>query len=177
MGFKDSPRYKIDIQSLTFKQHEYHFEGDSKFFDTFENSPVNKGKWECGLILDKSETMIQINFSIKGEVELICDRSLKAFRYQLNFSQRSIFKYGEEWEELDDEITIIPRNLDQLNIGSLIFEYIVLNLPMRKIHPDLNEEEWDEDLIYSTDEEFENEEAEEQEVDPRWENLKKLKNK
>lgn len=174
MGSRDSARFKIDIQSLAFKQHEYEFESVPKFFESFENSPVSKGSWSCFLILDKSETMIQLDLKVSGLVELVCDRSLRTFDYSLEFDKHLIYKFGEEWEELDDEIMVIPRNLDQLDIGSVIFEYIILNIPMKKVHPDLIDEEQEDDHVIFTTDDFQDEEND---TDPRWENLKKIKNK
>ncbi len=175
MGKKWLSDYKIDIQGLGFKAHEFNFEANDSFFEQFENSPVEKGSWQCHAKLDKSETMIQVEFELKGDVILLCDRSLREFNESIQLSQTLIFKYGDQWEEMDDNLIIIPRNLDQLDLGSYFFEYIVLNLPMKKLHPDLRSEEEEEmdDIVYSTDED--STEKSEEQLDPRWNALKNLR--
>jgi uncharacterized metal-binding protein YceD (DUF177 family) len=59
-----------------------------------------------------------------------------------------------------------------------MYEFIVLAIPIKKIHPDLKDEEENDDgsnvkIVYSTS--TEKEEKKEEEIDPRWEKLKKLK--
>ena len=84
---KDLKAYTIEILNLSNKRHEYEFESGSRFFDNFEQSLIHKGTFTVKLILDKSETMIQLSFHINGSVELICDRTLEPFDYPLNISQ------------------------------------------------------------------------------------------
>ena len=64
-----------------------------------------------------------------------------------------------------------------------MFEFIGLEIPMKKLHPRYSEEddeEKDDDvlLIYSSEEKDQTEDQENEEmIDPRWASLKKLKNK
>ncbi|MDH5382588.1 MAG: DUF177 domain-containing protein [Cyclobacteriaceae bacterium] len=171
MGKKEQSLYKIDIQGLAFKEHIFEFEVVSAFFSLFENSPVSVGNCYCKSVLTKTETMISISFEIKGSVELICDRSLKKFNYPILTKNNVIFKYGDEWQELDDELYEIPSNLDQLDVAPFIYEFIILALPMKKLHPDFAENSEIDEVIYST----ESEKKEENTLNPMWENLKKLK--
>ena len=115
--------------------------------------------------------MISISFEMKGSVELTCDRSLKKFNYPILTKNNVIFKYGDEWQELDDELYEIPSNLDQLDVAPFIYEFIILALPMKKLHPDFAENSEIDEVIYST----ESEKKEENTLNPMWENLKKLK--
>ena len=91
----------------------------------------------------------------------------------MKINRKMIFKFGEAVEEVSDEITIIPQDLQQLDVGQFIYEYIVLEVPIKKIHPryqsDSEEDETEEGkLIYQS-------EKSEDAIDPRWEELKKLK--
>jgi uncharacterized metal-binding protein YceD (DUF177 family) len=59
-----------------------------------------------------------------------------------------------------------------------MYEFIVLSIPIKKLHPDLRNEDEDESdvkIVYSTSTENEQEEKKEEDIDPRWEKLKKLK--
>jgi uncharacterized protein len=95
----------------------------------------------------------------------------------LNLDRKVIFKYGDEPREISDEIVIIPRDQDSIDLGQFMYEFIVLSIPIKKLHPDLrnedeNEDESDVKIVYSTSTENK---KKEQEADPRWEKLKKLK--
>jgi uncharacterized metal-binding protein YceD (DUF177 family) len=177
---KDLKAYTIEILNLSNKRHEYEFESGSSFFDNFEQSLIQKGTFTAKLILDKSETMIQLSFHITGSVELICDRTLESFDYPLTIDQKLILKYGEEDEELTDEIEIISRHTQQVNVAQYIYEFIGLAIPMKKLHPRLAQSELQENeegiLVYSSGEAAgEDTEQTDEAVDPRFNILKKLK--
>jgi uncharacterized metal-binding protein YceD (DUF177 family) len=165
--------YKIDIQSVGIGVHQFEFAIDSKFFEKFENSSITKGKLLCQLELDRNERLITAHFIIEGTVELECDNSLELFDHPMKIDRQVIFKYGEEFEELDETTIQIPRNSDQLDVGELIFEFIILAIPMRKIHPKF--EDSDESTVIYTTESNSEEEIEDIDVDPRWSALKDLK--
>jgi uncharacterized metal-binding protein YceD (DUF177 family) len=182
-------QFDIDIIKLSNSIHNYEFDINSSFFEQFEDSFIEKGNLKVQLTLDKSETMIQAKFQIEGMVELICDRSLEPFDFEISVNEYLVFKYGEEFSELTEEIVTIPKNLPTLNVAQYIYEFIGLAVPMKKLHPrfsEEDEEEEDEDeliegkLIYTTlsesDEEEEKEEdPETDKIDPRWEILNNIK--
>ena len=168
-------KYTIDIFKLSNTQHDYEFEFDNDFFTLFEESLVNKGKGDIKLILDKSESMVKLKFNIEGKVELICDRSLDSFDYALDIKQGLIMKFGEDYEELSEEMVVIPKSTQQINIAQYVYEFIGLAIPMKKLHPrykDESEEDEEGSLIYSSEDNKNNSEGS---VDPRWNKLKKLK--
>ena len=162
--------YFIDIYNLSNKVHEYDFEIGEAFFEEFENSPAEKGHLTCLVALDKTERMITAEFRIKGEVELVCDRSLELFGFPIDIIHKVFFKYSDMEEELDENVYSIPTNKQRLEIGHLIFEFIALAIPMKRIHPDHMTGEDMEGLVYLS-----SEDVDEKETDPRWEILKNLK--
>lgn len=175
---KEQNRYNIDIYGLDDKPYEFDYEIGHSFFEELEQDLIERGEFEVRLLLDKSTTMLQLCFSIKGNVELICDRSLEPYTEEVDTEGVMILKFGDHDEELTEEISIINRNTTRINVAGYIFELIALALPMKKIHPDLrteSEKEYDY-LVYSS-EAVGNDKTEEQEekIDPRWEALKKLK--
>jgi uncharacterized metal-binding protein YceD (DUF177 family) len=182
----------FDIEVIKFKEgrHEIDFEIGDSFFQNFEdNEIVEKGQLTIRVSLDKGANVIEANFHIKGSVQLTCDRSLEVFDYPLDFSKKMIYKYGSEEREIDEDVFMITRDTPLINVAQLIYEYVLLALPLKKIHPDHRNELDDEDLeaeggyVYIDDEldtEVESESPNEEEikpVDPRWEQLMKLKNK
>lgn len=187
-------QFDIDIIKLSNSVHEFQFNIDSSFFAEFEDSLIQKGNLKAKVILEKSSTLIQATFEIDGVVELICDRSLEPFDLEISITEPLIFKYGEEYSELTEEIITIPRDLPTLNVSQYIYEFIGLAVPMKKLHPKFrSEDDWEDEeeedesdsiLIYSTQtegyedaEKSENSEnnSEEGPLDPRWEILKNIK--
>jgi uncharacterized metal-binding protein YceD (DUF177 family) len=167
--------YNIDIFNLSNAAHNYDFEVSSSFFEAFEDSEVADGQVDIIVNLNKSETMIQFNIQMKGSVKLTCDRSLEVYDHPLDTDNNIIFKYGDEWEELSDEIVTIPRGEQRINLAQYIYEFIGLAIPMKRLHPRLEHDEVDE-LVYSSfEEENEVENSQNEDADPRWNKLKEIK--
>ncbi len=159
-------------------------ESGDAFFEELEQDIIESGHFKTHVELNKSATMIQLHFHTEGTVNLVCDRSLEPYEEPFSTDDRLILKFGEQNQELTDEIEIISRNTNRINIAGYIFEFIALSLPVKKIHPDLrsgDEDDFSEDeeeavLVYSSETPLEDEEESSDEpIDPRWEALKKLK--
>jgi len=171
-------KFDIDIYNLSNGVHDYEYVIDSSFFESFEDSYIEKGNLTAKVTLTKSETLLQSSFNIDGVVELVCDRSLELFDYEININNNLIFKYGEDYVELTDEIVTIPHSAQKVNMAQYIYEFIGLAVPMKKLHPKFKEDEFEEAdvlLIYSTGGETESQEDNNEEIDPRWDILNKLK--
>ena len=165
--------FEIDIFRLSNKEHQYEFEIGSDFFQNIEQDLIDQGAVHATVVLDKNDRFIELNLDLKGSVELICDRSLDAFDFAIEDRHRVIFKYGDREEELSEEMVMITTNTQHINIGQLLFEFIAVSIPMKKLHPRFQEEsEDDEQLVYRSDPE---QTVEENETDPRWSALKGLK--
>jgi uncharacterized metal-binding protein YceD (DUF177 family) len=169
-------KYNIDIIHLAEKQHEYHYASDSVFFRELEQDLIQSGRFEATLTLEKSSTMLRLDFSISGVAEQECDRTLERYDEPFETQNRLFLKFGDHDEELTDEIEMIHRNTARINVAKYIYDFIALALPVKRLHPSLRRDENDADediLIYETDSEAKKSESEE-EVDPRWEALKKI---
>ena len=179
---KTLAQYDIDIQGLKFKEHFYEFEAETAFFEALEQDLIQTGQFKTTLRLEKSSTMLVLDFHIVGQVELICDRSLEEFQEPIDLTERLIMKFGDHNEELSDEILLIRHETVRINVAQTIFDYIALSLPMKRLHPSFrNEESNDEEgkLVFSSEMNVETEQTPDAEpkttADPRWEALQKLK--
>lgn len=188
---KELRNFNIDIYRLSNGTHEYSFDIDNSFFEFFESGLIQKGKAVAKVILRKTDSLIEAAFAIEGDVELECDRSLNLFDYPFSVTERILYKYGEEEMELNDEIYIITKLTQKINIAQHIYDFINMAIPMKKISPEYRDEDDENDeslvkLVYISggdedideDEEVNDDEDEisEDELDPRWDVLKNLKN-
>ncbi len=168
---KDFRDYKIEIFGLKNGTHEFDFSFDQLFFEAFENSLLSKGKGTCKVEMNKTDSMITLHFDVTGSLELECDRSLELFNHPFHTTKELIYKYGDEEKELSEDVYVITKGTQELNIALYLFEIIHLEIPMKKIHPNYQDENEADELIFSS----EKEEQKEESVDPRWNALKKLK--
>ncbi|TAH27108.1 MAG: DUF177 domain-containing protein [Cytophagales bacterium] len=175
---KELKAFDIEIINLSNKKHNYDFEIDDIMFQNMPDSFLKHGQLKSQVSLDKSETMIQVAMKTKGFVELACDRCGEMFDFSIDIENKIIFKFGEEFQELTEDIIVIPRLLQRLNIAQYLYEFIVLAIPIKKTHPKFGEEDQDThqeaNLIYSTGG-FNKIEETANEIDPRWAALANLK--
>ena len=185
---KEIANYNIELHKMALGQHHYEYNSRSDFFTAFPNSLAQKGEFSVLLDLEKSETFLKLDFQIQGNLELECDRSLELFDFPFEVVKSLILKFGDHNEALTDEIEIINRGQQTINIAQYIYEFIGLTIPMKKLHPkfqqeedleDTDEEESDSTFVYSSESSDSNEQTNEDddEIDPRWQKLKNLKNK
>ncbi len=171
--------YDIDIYKLPNKAHEYQYNIRQDFFKHFENSLISEGKLQADITLDKQERLIVLKFHIYGTVELECDRSLEKFDYPLDTKEQIILQYGAEEQELSEELAVITRNTQRINVAQYIYEFIGLSIPMKKLHPryEDNDSPFAEgEIVYSSGAANQQEDDTKDQLDPRWDILKKLKN-
>ncbi len=166
--------YWIDIINLKNGTYTYEFNINNEFFDFFENSLVDRGSLKAVINLEKNERLIRAIFELSGTVELICDRSLKTFNYSLKSKNEHVYKFSGNADDDTEDITHLKSTTEQIDLGHLIYEYISINIPMRKIHPDhIGENENENDFYFKTETKT-NQDSKEESIDPRWEALKKL---
>lgn len=165
----------INIIGLEIKVHHYSFELGDEFLQHYGQGYLPGGHFSVKVVLDKRETFIEADFKIEGTAKLTCDRSLDLFEFPIELEKRILFKFGEEDKELTDEIILISRDRVSLDLGQFIYEFIGLSIPMKKLHPRFKDEDESEEgkVVYSSapDDRVEGED----EVNPIWEKLKKLK--
>jgi uncharacterized metal-binding protein YceD (DUF177 family) len=141
---------KFDIEVIRLKEgkHNFSFEIDKSFLDHFEKSSeiVNDVAVNAEVILDKRINLIEVAFNLKGKANITCDRSLEDFDYPLDLNHKILYKYGQEETEINEEIFLITQDTQSINVMQLIYEFILLGIPAKKIHPDhLTEEDEDEE--------------------------------
>jgi len=161
-------KFGIKIQSLSNNTHLFEFEFDQKLLYQFNSDiDISDSKGTCKIILLKTDMMLDVTFEIKGITNLICDRTLKNYTHKLDFSKKIIFKFGEEDEEISDEMIVINRGKSILNISKFIYEFFILEIPIKRLHPNIKNEDNIDNFVYKT--------RTTNRIDPRLESLKKLK--
>ena len=166
--------YDVAFTGLKNGKHEFKFEVEQSFFDLFETEQeFTNAHINVDVALEKHTTFLDLEVTISGKVDLICDITAEEFSHPINNSIKILVKFGEEYDDSNEEIITIPHGDSAFNIAQIIYEAVMLSIPMKKISPNVNDE--DIELIEKFSPKIE--EDKEHEVDPRWEALKKLKDK
>jgi uncharacterized metal-binding protein YceD (DUF177 family) len=160
--------YRINIQGLSTNLHRFEFELGKEFFKRYGTDLVSEGNLVANVNLNKHETFIEAEFHIAGTVKLVCDRSLESFDQNIMIDQKIIFKYGVEEKEITEDVIMITHQTESLELGQLMYEFIGLTIPMKKLHPRFQQED-QEGIIFTSGADDDS-----KETDPRWDVLKKL---
>ena len=171
-------KYTIEFKGLKEGQHDFEYEIDNTFFEHFEESLIENGKVKIKVVLEKRSAFLTLHFKIKGWLELTCDRCLEPYQQKIKNKAEIFVKFGEkEFEEGDNVLWILPEE-HHLNLAQLIYEYVSLSVPLRHVHPKNNDGKraCNPEMINQLNNYTHVENEEEENIDPRWEALKKLRN-
>ncbi len=173
--------YDVSFSGLKTGKHEFKFDINQEFFDLFETEKeFSDSNIKADVLLDKHSSFMELEIKVSGFLELTCDISNDQFNYPIENEIKVLVKFGEDYDDSDSEIVVLPFNAAEINIAQLIYEDVMLSVPMKKLSPDLAEHPEYEKLLeqYSPKEEEEEiaSDEEEKDIDPRWEALKKIKN-
>lgn len=169
--------YEIQFVGLKDGVHDFEFDIDRKFFDIFGYDEFNKVDVSAHIELTKKPTLLELNFKVSGYVTVNCDLTNEPYDQDISNTLDLVVKFGDEYNDENDEILIIPRGEYQINVAQLIYELIVLGVPSKRIHPGVIDGSLQSDILKKLEELSPKETKNTKEnktIDPRWNTLKKL---
>jgi uncharacterized protein len=174
---KTNERLIIAFKGLNDGIHEFRFSKSDKFFESIEYSEFQKGNIEVLVVLNKKPQFLSFEVNIEGQVMVTCDRCLDSFYKPIEFQGTLYAKFTVEEELVEnDEIMFLSPNDFEIDLTHYIYESVSLSLPVKRIHPDDKKgkstcnkkmlKELEKLRFHSAQED----------IDPRWEILRKLNN-
>lgn len=175
---KKLKEYIISFSGLKKGIHVYDYQISSSFFDYFGYDDFNDINVSVEVKLNKKETLLELEFSHKGFVNVPCDLTNENFDLPIEGGLELVVKFGEEFNDENEELLILPHGAYEVDVAQYIYEMIVLSIPLKRVHPSIEEEDEfgeQQNLVFFAGTEEENEiEQEQKEIDPRWSKLKDL---
>jgi uncharacterized metal-binding protein YceD (DUF177 family) len=173
---KVNKEFLIPFAGLKQGKHQFEFQINKTFFDDFEFDEFNDVNVKVNLVLEKKSTMLELSFKHKGTVNVPCDLSNENFDLPIKGKLDLIVKFGEAYNDENDEILILPHGEYQVDVAQYIYEMIILSVPSKRVHPGMKDGTLDAGIIEKLNELAPKEEHKEEEnnTDPRWDELKKL---
>ncbi len=170
---------EFDISFVGLKEGITQFEYliEKKFFDFFNYEDFYNSNVNVELTFLKKATMFELNFVFSGWIEVACDVTNELFQQPIETSFGLIVKFGNEFNDENEEILIIPYSDHKMNVAQYIYESIILTLPLKRIHPGVSDGTLHSDVLDKLKElEIKEEKVEEstKEIDPRWNKLKNI---
>ncbi len=165
--------FDIPFSGLKVGLHEYEYTIKQAFFDSLESNVVDESDLHLIVQLEKQENLLTLFFEANGTITGACGRCTQPVDVNIAFKERLFVKFGEENFETE-EIVTLPEHAHSINIAEILLELITVHVPIVIVHED--EDDCDPTYLEYLTGESEEEQTEEEESDPRWEALKKLKN-
>ena len=165
--------YLIPVSGLALGSHSYQYEINDDFFAGMDYSEVQQGKVKVNLDIERQETMLRLHFDLQGSVRVTCDRCADEFDLPIESQQEFFIKLATENAEESDDVAVVPADLGEYDLRPLVYEYIILAIPMHRVHP---EGQCNPEVIAMLNHELESEAKEEEAdtIDPRWAALKDI---
>lgn len=188
--------FLIQFTGLKLGEHQFEYQIENDFFDLFDYSEFNSANIQVNIAMLKKTTMLELHFSHKGTINVPCDVTNEDFDLPIEGNLNLLVKFGEEFNNDNDDLLILPFAEYQLNAMQYIYEMIALSVPYKRIHPDIaadyeeevSDDEFDfldsDDLEMINEDDFDDDELNDNETDensdnnkdtdPRWDKLKQL---
>ena len=166
--------FVIPFVGLKEGKHEFSFSIDDKFFKYFEFDDINEVDLIGKLFLNKKPNFLDLNLQAFGNVTLSCDVSTELFEQKIDASFDMIVKFGSYSENITEEVLVIPEGSYKINVAQYFFEMIVLDLPIKRLHPGIKDGTLKSEIIDKLKKLEPKENKLDGQRDPRWDKLKDL---
>ncbi|RNC92851.1 MAG: DUF177 domain-containing protein [Allomuricauda sp.] len=172
MGTKE---FTIPFSGLKLGNHRFEYKVDNTFFESFDYNEFNGAEIHVEAGLNKTSTMLELDLNAKGSVNVDCDLTGEPFDQDIDGALQLVIKFGEAYNDEDDEILILPHGEHQVDISQYVYEMLVLSVPTKRIHPGVKDGSLQSEILDKLEELQPKEEKNNKgATDPRWDGLKKL---
>lgn len=174
---KQLNEFLIPFAGLKLGKHQFDFKIDNKFFEEYGYDEFNACNIDVKVKLEKKTTLLEFSFSHKGTVNVPCDITGEDFDMPVKGKIKLIVQFGDNFNDENEELLILPHGEHQVNIAQYLYESIVLSVPAKRIHPGVKDGTLQHealDRLHHNTENSANEEQEIENTDPRWDKLKTL---
>lgn len=138
--------FEIAWQGLKTGLHDYKYEVNDRVLAElgYEHPDFENLESVVDLKFEKENSFFLLQFEVTGKVDVSCDRCGDFFPLQLWDEYKLVVKLTDSVEKAlemseheEGDVVFIPRSETVINIFEWVYEFIMLSLPIQKIHPDL----------------------------------------
>ena len=168
-------KYKIKLNGLKDGSYINSFRIRGEFFETLNSSEIKLVDIDIDTMLKVENRRYNLEIKSNGMViDIPCDICTEKINIPISSKINYIIKKGIEKNLEDENVIFVDEKDKELILDSFLYEMIVLAFPTKRQHQlnAINDEECNKEMVnlinkYSV--------KENNNIDPRWEALKKLK--
>jgi uncharacterized metal-binding protein YceD (DUF177 family) len=169
--------YIIPFVGLKVGKHQFEYNVEQTFFEHFEYEDFNNVKILVNVELEKKSTLLELHFKISGWVNVNCDLTNEPYNQTIENEFDLVVKFGDEFNDEHIDILIVPHGTYEINIQQYIYELTILAVPIKRIHPGVEDGTLDSEILQKLEElspKLKDSKDKEEDIDPRWNTLKRL---
>lgn len=173
---KQLNEFLIPFLGLKLGKHQFEYQINNTFFDRFDYREFESSDIKVKVVLEKKPSFLELSFKHNGTIHVPCDVTGEEFDLPLKGKINLVVQFGEQFNDDNEELLILPHGEHQLDLSQYIYEMIVLSIPYRKEHPGIKAGTLQTPALDtlkalsvsapST--------PEQETIDPRWDKLKQL---
>mgnify|MGYP001156804848 CR=1 FL=1 len=168
-------KYKIKLNGLKDGSYINSFRIRGEFFETLNSSEIKLVDIDIDTMLKVENRRYNLEIKSNGMViDIPCDICTEKINIPISSEINYIIKKGIGKDLEDENVIFVDEKDKELILDSILYEMIVLAFPTKRQHQlnSINDEECNKEMVnlinkYSV--------KENNNIDPRWEALKKLK--
>lgn len=166
--------FTVNFGRLKLGKHDLKYQIDASFLSLFDYNSIERCSTSVTVLIEKTRAnLLTFNFALDGSADLACDRCLDMLSYPVKGEYHFLLKLENQEDSDDDEIVYLPPDAYEINLASYIYDFQLLSLPFKKDcirenHPSC--EEVNNILLNNNGDD----EDDKDDLDPRWNDLKKL---
>jgi uncharacterized metal-binding protein YceD (DUF177 family) len=181
-------QYNIILKDITEGVRTFEFELNDDYFTKIDSPEVKKGSLLAKVTVQKKVNTYELSFLVEGIIYIPCNRCLDDMEQPIRHDEKIQVKFGANYSE-ENEIVIVPESEGSINVAWFLYEFIVLNIPIKHIHAPgecnknmvnklkrhitRQKDDSEDNSLFEFDEE-EDLGTDDAQVDPRWENLQNI---
>ena len=181
--------YKVVLKDLNTETRVYEYDLNEVYFKKIDSPEVQKGNVRAVVKATKKNMAYELDFFLEGVILIPCDRCLDTMEQNINYKEKLLVKFGETFSE-ENEIVIVPESDGGINVAWFLYEFIVLNIPLKHVHAagecnktmatklkrHITKSKDDDDSDNEVEDEDDDFTTEDNQTDPRWEGLQNIDN-
>lgn len=127
--------YRIPAAILKRDSATYDWELDQNFLAIFDEDHEGiSGQFSVNMELYREAGVISLMFSVTGKVNTSCDRCMAPIEMPIASEFELLVNFGDP-EDSTDEVLFVSHDIQKLDLGKHIYDFILLSVPIRQRVP------------------------------------------
>lgn len=160
----------LELRNMPVGIQQFSYTVGEQFFRQMESADIRSGEVSVTLTAERKDDLFDLTFQLEGEIVIGCDRCLDDLAHRVSTTYHTVVKYGDCYNEDNDEEIIVPEGERSFDLSRLIYDSIALTVPLKHVH---SEGECNAEMLARL-KEYSASDEEQKPTDSRWEALRNI---